>query len=578
MRSFTNLFNQTILTKVFIGILFVFTFYLNTSAQEVIYVCPEGTYLSSGIDGNECKPINPAPSDAEKIAAYGALGSIMGNIFAEMRNDPRYKNVVNGFWNFTGDKPSESCSAFYFRKGVIASIASLNGNKSGAFFVFMSSSIPKPAQPTRIRATLTQTGNSPATVEVINVTYILNQKDGDKGKLGAIFFAVPTMEAAINGIEETQKFGISIDGKNVAEIEWNGGLNARDQLKQCVNGQSNISQTPKPQNSPQKPKAQSNESAETLVNIGLEFMKIGNYDKALANFVKAAEVNPNYAPAYFYSGYIFNDVGAYDLALTSYNLAIQINPNDKNAYYNRGMIYFEQKNKFELAEADFSKTIQFDPQDAEAYFVRANLYESWGKDNLANADRKKWKSLGGEALPGFEGRRKVLFPQAEFDANLAANALQPGTSTLIGRACAYYNGLKFDANYVRVMLYPVTPYFEKWYQLREKKEDKSTNVFINREASKYAISTQTNGDGKFVFSRLKPGKYFVQMLFNFQQIKTSRIYEGSDYDTDYYSLRDYYVPRESRLEKFIEIKKDGDTEKVTLKNRIALLGCRDLPF
>ncbi|MBX7174825.1 MAG: hypothetical protein K1X72_27865, partial [Pyrinomonadaceae bacterium] len=184
MRSITNLFNETVLTKTFIGILFFFAFYLNASAQEVIYVCPEGTYLSSGIDGNECKPINPAPSDAEKVAAYGALGSIMGNIFAEMRNDPRYKNFVNGFWNFTGDKPNESCSAFYFRKGVIASIASLNGNKSGAFFVFLGSNIPKPTQPTKIRATLTQTGEAPATVEVINATYVLNQKDGDKGKFG----------------------------------------------------------------------------------------------------------------------------------------------------------------------------------------------------------------------------------------------------------------------------------------------------------------------------------------------------------------------------------------------------------
>ena len=206
-------------------------------------------------------------------------------------------------------------------------------------------------------------------------------------------------------------------------------------------------------------------------------------------------------------------------------------------------------------------------------FLRGNLYESWDKESQANADRKKWKSLGGNALPEFEGQRKVLFPQAEFDKNLAAIALQQGNSTLIGKGCAIFDGRRFSASNVRVMLYPVTTYFEKWYQLREKKEDKSTNVYINREAAKYAISVQTNGDGKFVFSRLKPGKYFVQMLFNFQQIKTSRIYEGSDYDTDYYSLRDYYVPRESRLEKFVEIKKDGDSEKITLKNRFSIIGC-----
>ncbi|NJM52464.1 MAG: hypothetical protein HC846_03145, partial [Blastocatellia bacterium] len=158
----------------------------------------------------------------------------------------------------------------------------------------------------------------------------------------------------------------------------------------------------------------------------------------------------------------------------------------------------------------------------------ADLYESWGKDDLEKADRKKFDSLGGNALPGFQNRRRTLFPPVEFDANLAANALQQGNSTMIGRACASVkNGLwglggteRFKATNVRVVLYPATPYLEKWYQLREKKEDKKTGVFINREAQRYAMITQTNSNGEFVFSRLKPGKYFIQIIFNFTQVKS----------------------------------------------------------
>ncbi|NJM54332.1 MAG: hypothetical protein HC846_13700 [Blastocatellia bacterium] len=105
--------------------------------------------------------------------------------------------------------------------------------------------------------------------------------------------------------------------------------------------------------------------------------------------------------------------------------------------------------------------IQADSQNANAYFTRANLYESWGKDSLADADRKKFDSLGGKALPGFENRRRALFPMAEFNANVAANAIKEGSSTIIGKACAYkkeglvqvFGRKRFDAANVWVILY-----------------------------------------------------------------------------------------------------------------------------
>lgn len=319
------------------------------------------------------------------------------------------------------------------------------------------------------------------------------------------------------------------------------------------------------------------------VNRGVSFIRLGNYDKALADLAKAAQIDPNYALTYFHRGYIYADVGEYDSALTNYSKAIELDPKMSGAYFNRGLIYFEQKHKFDLAEADFTKTIQLDPQYAQAYFTRADLYESWGKDDLEKADRKKFDSLGGNALPGFQNRRRTLFPPAEFDANLAANAFQQGNSTLIGRACASVkNGLwglggteRFKATNVRVVLFPATPYLEKWYQLREKKEDKKTGVFINREAQRYAMMTQTNSNGEFVFSRLKPGKYFIQIIFNFTQVKSKRIYTGSTQDgnvvTDWYDDRDFYIDRKTRLEKFVEIKNDGSSEKVMVKN--GLWGC-----
>ncbi len=336
------------------------------------------------------------------------------------------------------------------------------------------------------------------------------------------------------------------------------------------------------------------ESAESLVKLGAEEVRIRNYDKAIGYFRQAMKADPFYAPTFFYLGYIFADVGEFEASLANYNQAIELNPKDNSSYYNRGLIYFEQKHKFDLAEADFTKAIQLDPQDAKVYFRRADLYESWGKDNLAETDRKTFRSLGGNALPGFANARRTLFPSAEFDPALAKNALQQGTSTLIGRACAYVqNGMwglggseRFDASNVRVALFPVTPYLDTWHELREKKEDKKTGIFINREAQKHALVTQTNGKGEFVFSRLKPGKYFLQIIFNFTQVKNKRIYTGSDTSqngnvittTNYYEDRDFFIDRSNRLEGFVEIKSDGESKKVTVKNKkFAIFGCKDLP-
>lgn len=319
--------------------------------------------------------------------------------------------------------------------------------------------------------------------------------------------------------------------------------------------------------------AKTNSTAKELVEIGVDRLKAGDTEDALKYLGKVIQADPNYSPAYFYRGYIYDVIGDFDLAIANYSTAISKNPNDYSLLFNRGLIYFTQKHKFDLAEADFTKVIQIDPQNANAFFTRANLYESWGKDNLANADRKQFDSLGGKALPGFENRRRALFPMAEFDANLAANAIKEGSSTIIGKACSYkkeglvqvFGRKRFDASNVKIILYPVTPYLEKWYQLREKKEDKKTAVFANRESAKYALVTKTNGKGEFVFSQVKPGKYFVQIMFNFTEVQTKSVIVASDATTDYYELRDFYTDYNDRLEQFVEITKDGESKKITVK-------------
>ena len=76
--------------------------------------------------------------------------------------------------------------------------------------------------------TVADGGASPATVRVFNAT--LPWLDG----YGIVFFAVPSLQAAIDGMVEAQAFDVAMDGQSVVEVAWTGGLGARDQLSACI--------------------------------------------------------------------------------------------------------------------------------------------------------------------------------------------------------------------------------------------------------------------------------------------------------------------------------------------------------
>jgi hypothetical protein len=46
-----------------------------------------------------------------------------------------------------------------------------------------------------------------------------------------IAFAVPTIEAALQGMEDQLDSHLQYEGKDIGSIEWHSGLAARDELK-----------------------------------------------------------------------------------------------------------------------------------------------------------------------------------------------------------------------------------------------------------------------------------------------------------------------------------------------------------
>jgi tetratricopeptide (TPR) repeat protein len=100
----------------------------------------------------------------------------------------------------------------------------------------------------------------------------------------------------------------------------------------------------------------------------------GKIDLALNDFNKAIEINPQYAFAYAWRGYIFGKMGKGDSAIADYSKAIEIDPYYAYAYHCRGLEYAKKK-QFDIAIADYNKAIEVNPKYTQAYFNRGTAYE-----------------------------------------------------------------------------------------------------------------------------------------------------------------------------------------------------------
>ncbi|WP_443947498.1 carboxypeptidase-like regulatory domain-containing protein [Pedobacter sp. AW1-32] len=182
-----------------------------------------------------------------------------------------------------------------------------------------------------------------------------------------------------------------------------------------------------------------------------------------------------------------------------------------------------------------------------------------------------------------EEKEKVtnLFPEVPFDSLGAKKMLARGTGTISGVAftkpktkLGYKAPLasRIYANKIKIVLLPVTPYFEAWYKLRDDKENKRKKIFVymTPQAFKYRLEAITNSNGKFTFPEMKPGKYFLQGFLGWTSSGTYNEYTGSGYNnyggrTDYYQQKGYSVSHEDRLETFVEVKSDGEVVNIKLK-------------
>jgi tetratricopeptide (TPR) repeat protein len=96
---------------------------------------------------------------------------------------------------------------------------------------------------------------------------------------------------------------------------------------------------------------------------GDAYYEMGEYSKAIAEYNKAIETNPNHALAYFNRAYAYGEIGNYDKAIADYSKIIELNPGDAQAYYNRGLDYYNN-GEVSKAVSDLERCIELsaDPE------------------------------------------------------------------------------------------------------------------------------------------------------------------------------------------------------------------------
>lgn len=92
----------------------------------------------------------------------------------------------------------------------------------------------------------------------------------------------------------------------------------------------------------------------------------GNCDRAIDDYARAIELNPNLAEAYNNRAYIYMVKKEYALALPDLDRALQLRPNYVNALMNRGDIHnYYYEIDYVRAIADYDQVLSLDQNTAE---------------------------------------------------------------------------------------------------------------------------------------------------------------------------------------------------------------------
>jgi tetratricopeptide (TPR) repeat protein len=164
------------------------------------------------------------------------------------------------------------------------------------------------------------------------------------------------------------------------------------------------------------------------MNRGHAYKSKGDYDKAIADFSTAVEIDGKSTAAYMNRSRAYESKGDYDSAIADYIKAIEIDGKFAPAYFNRGVVY-KLKGDYDSAIADYEKALQLNPNEQAI------------KTNLAEAKKEQLSSQ-------YYDEADLCLDKGDSDGAIAACnkalSIEEGTMLYIMRGNAYRKKKAYD--------------------------------------------------------------------------------------------------------------------------------------
>jgi tetratricopeptide (TPR) repeat protein len=125
-----------------------------------------------------------------------------------------------------------------------------------------------------------------------------------------------------------------------------------------------------------------NRYADEYFELGVESLKLGAFDAAIANYDKAISMNPRHTDAFINKARLLHDKGAYREALACINKVFEIVPADFKALYNRGKTLYAM-NELDLAAADLDRAISIKKDNISAHQLFGDILDQMGNEESA---------------------------------------------------------------------------------------------------------------------------------------------------------------------------------------------------
>jgi tetratricopeptide (TPR) repeat protein len=124
------------------------------------------------------------------------------------------------------------------------------------------------------------------------------------------------------------------------------------------------------------------DSAEAHVMMGTTYLTLTEYEKALKEFKRAVELNPQLPSVNSFYGQTLTRMGATEEAMAAFRRELEINPNDFESCLQMGIL-LKQDQKLEEARDYFRRALTVRPSEPNSRFYLASIDVAQGKLNEA---------------------------------------------------------------------------------------------------------------------------------------------------------------------------------------------------